>query len=92
MLLELAICQLLKDNPKLKSDLIVYIAPLKALCHERIVDWKEKFSQFGLSCLELTGDTKDVISSKYNFVVTTPEKWDVFTKSSLNNNVRINKT
>lgn len=85
MLLELSICQLLKGN-KPKSDLIVYIAPLKALCHERVLDWKEKFSSLGLNCLELTGDTKGDVSAKYNFVVTTPEKWDVFTKSALNNN------
>ena len=78
--LELAICQMLKEHHH-KSSMVVYIAPLKALCHERVLDWTEKFKRF-LKCKELTGDTKENISSKCNFVVTTPEKWDVFTKNS----------
>ena len=76
-LLELSICHELKKSTK---PLIIYLAPLKALCHERYLDWNDKFSSFGIKCQELTGDYKAGITTKTNLVITTPEKWDLYTR------------
>ena len=57
----------------------VYIAPLKALSKERLIDWEERLGrQLGKVVVELTGDfTPDVNAlSRADVVVTTPEKWD----------------
>lgn len=62
---------------------IVYMAPLKALCSERLNDWKVKFQPFNLKCLEVTGDSDvdDYSSIKTaNLIFTTPEKWDSVTR------------
>lgn len=56
VLLELAILQLL-SNPNGEHSKVVYIAPMKALCHERAQDWKKKFAYLNYTCNELTGDT-----------------------------------
>lgn len=80
---ELAICRLLMNIPK---ELIkcLYIAPNKALCQQRFLEWKEKFESIGLSILEVTGDVELPFSlkaiSKTNIIVTTPEKWDSLTR------------
>lgn len=52
---ELAMLRVFKNTPKSK---IIFIAPLKALAKERIIDWKKRFEQGSLrkSVLELTGD------------------------------------
>ncbi|KAL0072907.1 Sec63 Brl domain-containing protein [Phycomyces blakesleeanus] len=39
---------------------IIYMAPTKSLCSERTKDWTNKFSQFGITCKEFTGDTETV--------------------------------
>ena len=31
---------------------------MKALCSERLTDWKAKFEPFGLKCQEVTGDSE----------------------------------
>jgi ATP-dependent DNA helicase HFM1/MER3 len=60
---ELAIVRLLtktngvQTQPSRKK--VVYVAPIKALCHERAMDWTAKFTPLGLKCLELTGDSED---------------------------------
>jgi ATP-dependent DNA helicase HFM1/MER3 len=62
---------------------VIYIAPMKALCHERVNDWQQKFAKLNLTCNELTGDTDYTQSSKIkssNIIVTTPEKWDSTTR------------
>jgi len=62
------------------STLIIYIAPLKALAKERIIDWKLRLGSdlMRKSVLELTGDcTPDLIALKEaDLLITTPEKWD----------------
>ena len=68
------------EIPKIK---IVYMAPLKALCTERLSDWKRKFSPFNIKCLEVTGDSDidDYSAIKTtNLIFTTPEKWDSVTR------------
>ncbi|PSN45754.1 hypothetical protein C0J52_13790 [Blattella germanica] len=59
------------------------LAPIKALCSERYLDWSAKFSCLGLRCLEITGDTDDfqlANLSSYHLLMTTPEKWDSLTR------------
>lgn len=62
---------------------VVYIAPLKCLCSQRLEDWQNKFSPFNLMCAELTGDTNDEIIDlrQISIIMTTPEKWDILTRS-----------
>lgn len=62
VLLELAILRLLQSfqlsgasNYNLMK--VLYIAPIKALCSEKANDWHAKFSKFGITVGELTGDS-----------------------------------
>ena len=74
---ELAMLRVFKRNPKSK---IIYVAPLKALAKERIIDWKKRLQEGPLKkvILELTGDiTPDIKALKNaDVLITTPEKWD----------------
>jgi ATP-dependent DNA helicase HFM1/MER3 len=63
--------------------LITTVAPVKALCSERLQDWRSKFSSLGLRCKEYTGDTEEndlTGLSTYHLILTTPEKWDSLTR------------
>ena len=64
--------------------LMVYIAPVKALCSEKLREWTTKFGTMA-SFLELTGDSTNFTPdlSKYDVVLTTPEKWDVVTRRQM---------
>ena len=82
VILELALARLwsASDNPATRPTAI-YIAPLKALTHERLIDWRAKLSGLGIKCFELTGDTEDADLAEQavrdaDLIVTTPEKWD----------------
>ena len=82
---ELAIVRALVQCPKqdISKIKIVYMAPLKALCNERLADWRAKFSPYNLKCLEVTGDSDvdDYSAIKTaNLIFTTPEKWDSVTR------------
>ena len=74
---ELAILRVFNEKPDGK---IIYIAPMKALAKERIIDWKRRFQEGELkkTVVELTGDfTPDLEAlKKASLVITTPEKWD----------------
>ncbi|KAJ4351104.1 ATP-dependent DNA helicase MER3 [Ascochyta clinopodiicola] len=81
-ILELAICRAISTNTTGQYK-VVYQAPTKALCSERQRDWDKKFTQIGLKCAELTGDSdvsdlRNVQSA--NIIITTPEKWDSMTR------------
>ncbi|XP_035691410.1 LOW QUALITY PROTEIN: probable ATP-dependent DNA helicase HFM1 [Branchiostoma floridae] len=85
VIFELAIIRLLVrlGNTPIYNAKIVYMAPMKALCSERYLDWMEKFGPLGLKCQELTGDSE--IDDYYqlrdcHIVLTTPEKWDSMTR------------
>ncbi|TAQ86857.1 hypothetical protein B7494_g4813 [Chlorociboria aeruginascens] len=81
-LLELAICRAVEGYGSGQFK-IVYQAPTKSLCSERMRDWQNKFSHLGLSCAELTGDTSLREMTKVrnaSIIVTTPEKWDSITR------------
>ena len=81
-ILELAICRAVAIHSTGQYK-VVYQAPTKALCSERQRDWDKKFTQLGLKCAELTGDSdasdlRNVQSA--NVIITTPEKWDSMTR------------
>lgn len=81
MVAELAIFRVFREHPDTK---VVYIAPLKALVKERILDWKVRFEkQLGKGLVELTGDvTPDMRAiERADVIVTTPEKWDGVSRS-----------
>ncbi|KAJ0176747.1 hypothetical protein K1T71_007926 [Dendrolimus kikuchii] len=82
---EMAIVQLLMEleaDKNIKDYKIIYMAPVKALCTERLTEWYSKFTRLGLMCIAVTGDT-DVDFSQlkpYRIIITTPEKWDMLTR------------
>jgi ATP-dependent DNA helicase HFM1/MER3 len=81
-ILELAICKLVQEFGS-EQFKIVYQAPTKSLCSERVRDWERKFSHLNLPCAELTGDTDNSEMRKVGnaaIIVTTPEKWDSITR------------
>lgn len=81
-LLELAICKLVAGHSSGQFK-IVYQAPTKSLCSERMRDWRKKFSHLNLACAELTGDTGHAEMNRVgaaSIIVTTPEKWDSITR------------
>jgi ATP-dependent DNA helicase HFM1/MER3 len=81
-LLELAICRAVEGHGSGQFK-IVYQAPTKSLCSERMRDWQKKFSHLNLPCAELTGDTSQAEMARVraaSIIVTTPEKWDSITR------------
>lgn len=62
---------------------MVYIAPMKALVRERVLDWSKKFSAISKSVVEVTGDItpRSEIIRKANIIITTPEKWDAMSRN-----------
>ncbi|KAI9291164.1 P-loop containing nucleoside triphosphate hydrolase protein [Neoconidiobolus thromboides FSU 785] len=75
VIFELAIVKALSIYNKFYA---VYIAPTKALCSEKINDWKMKFTKLGINCYEFTGDIYEDLDmrSDYGLIISTPEKWD----------------
>ncbi len=81
ILAELALLRLRNMRPRAKA---IYIAPMKALARERLLDWQTKLGKpqsaggLGLTVLELTGDSSPDIKAlrDANLLVVTPEKWD----------------
>ncbi|XP_056149816.1 probable ATP-dependent DNA helicase HFM1 [Lampris incognitus] len=84
VLFELAIVRLLMETSEPWRDIkTIYMAPIKALCSQRLENWKQKFGPLGLRCKELTGDTEiddffEIINA--HIIMTTPEKWDSITR------------
>mmetsp|Transcript_14889 Transcript_14889/g.36486 ORF Transcript_14889/g.36486 Transcript_14889/m.36486 type:complete len:2187 (-) Transcript_14889:153-6713(-) len=65
---------------------VVYIAPMKALAQEVVEKFSSKLKPLGLIVRELTGDMQltRAEAESANVIVTTPEKWDVVTRKSGN--------
>lgn len=82
VLFELAILRLIKKSDyKIGNIKILYIAPIKSLCCERLKDWSISF--LNLSVGMLTSDTSFLETEKVkkcNIIITTPEKWDLLTR------------
>ncbi|RLV95616.1 ATP-dependent DNA helicase MER3 [Spathaspora sp. JA1] len=83
VLFELAILREF-GNTSLDSNFkVLYLAPTKALCNERQLDWSNKFKNIGLTVGTLTGDTSFKESEnvrKSHIIISTPEKWDMITR------------
>ncbi|KAG7382338.1 hypothetical protein PHYPSEUDO_005016 [Phytophthora pseudosyringae] len=77
-----------RRSRRTSQSLIVYIAPMKALAREKVAEWKARFennAHLRKKVVEVTGDTLvnvEFILNKADIVVTTPEKWDLLTRSS----------
>lgn len=87
VIFELAIIRLFLETEKKSFPLhqfkTVYVAPIKALCKERLLDWEQKFNPIGIKCKEVTGDhdINDVNELEdIQLILTTPEKWDSLTR------------
>jgi len=65
---------------------VVYIAPMKALAQEVVEKFSSKLKALKLIVRELTGDMQltRAEAESANVIVTTPEKWDVVTRKSGN--------
>ena len=78
---ELALLRCFRNRPGAK---VVYVAPLKALVRERILDWGQGLCHtMGKTLVELTGDvTPDARALlQADVIVCTPEKWDGISRS-----------
>ena len=70
---------------------IIYVAPMKALASEITEKFSARLKHLGVFVKELTGDmqlTKNEFA-KTHMIVTTPEKWDVVTRKSDANSVKV---
>lgn len=78
---ELAMWWAFRERPGSK---VVYIAPMKALVRERVLDWGARLAPaMSLKLVELTGDnTPDTRTIRdADIIITTPEKWDGISRS-----------
>ncbi|EAN92550.1 ATP-dependent RNA helicase, putative [Trypanosoma cruzi] len=64
---------------------MVYVAPMKALVQEVVRTFSNRLEQLGLTVVELSGDSNanQAQLSDAQLIVTTPEKWDVVTRKSV---------
>lgn len=86
VLMELAIIRVLLNHGS--DSKIIYMAPTKSLCAERVKDWEQKFGPFGIKSKEFTGDTHYALISAIRnttIIITTPEKWDSMTRRWIDN-------
>lgn len=70
---------------------IIYVAPMKALASEVTEKFSAKLKYLGLFVKELTGDMQLTRTefAKTQMIVTTPEKWDVVTRKSDSNAIKV---
>ncbi|KAL6452393.1 HFM1 ATP-dependent DNA helicase MER3 [Candida maltosa Xu316] len=83
VLFELAIMKEFADNASELDFKVLYLAPTKALCSEKLEDWTKKFAQLNITVGILTGDTTFKETEKVkksNIIISTPEKWDMITR------------
>ena len=78
---ELAIIRLLINGGNTAKT--VFIAPNKALCQQRKLEWERTFGTMGLQVLEVTGDSENSLQmvAQAQIILTTPEKWDALTRT-----------
>lgn len=63
----------------------LYLAPIKALCHEKLRVWQKKFRN-KIKIIEITSDAvenDDTSLEEIEIVVATPEKIDYFSRKNL---------
>mmetsp|Transcript_11324 Transcript_11324/g.39302 ORF Transcript_11324/g.39302 Transcript_11324/m.39302 type:complete len:1241 (-) Transcript_11324:3157-6879(-) len=61
---------------------IVYVAPMKALVQECVLNFSKRLEKFGMVVRELSGDQSLTYQqiTETQVIVTTPEKWDIVTR------------
>ena len=62
----------------------VYIAPMKSLVQEMVLNFGKRLAVYGIKVAELSGDqqlSREQIEST-QLIVTTPEKWDIITRKA----------
>ena len=63
---------------------VVYIAPIKSLCQEKLNNWKKRFSILNLKIVEVTGDNTFIDYNSLlesNIILSTPERWESITRN-----------
>eukprot|EP00794_Sanderia_malayensis_P005235 gene5235-5896_t len=63
---------------------IIYIAPMRSLVQEMVMNFGKRLSSYGITVSELTGDhqlNKEQIDAT-QVIVCTPEKWDIITRKA----------
>jgi len=63
---------------------IIYVAPMKSLAQEMVLNFGKRLADYGVKVAELTGDsqlTKQQIDETQVLIVT-PEKWDIITRKN----------
>lgn len=79
--LELALARrLLAPPPGAPPAKALYLAPSRALCQERLADWRARFGPLGVSVAELTGDADADRVGAARLICATPEKLDAVTR------------
>lgn len=63
---------------------IIYVAPMKSLVQEMVLNFGRRLEAYGIKVAELSGDQTLTASqlAETQVIVTTPEKWDVVTRKS----------
>lgn len=76
-------CVSCNNKSKFSATFLFLVAPVKALCTERMLDWHKKFSSLGITCAVVTSDTENFdcnFLENFKLILTTPEKWDSITR------------
>lgn len=63
---------------------VIYIAPMRSLVQEMVMNFSKRLQSYGIQVSELTGDhqlSKEQIDST-QVIVCTPEKWDIITRKA----------
>lgn len=91
---EMAICRLIERASREKNmpgsqckflGKVVYLAPIKSLCHEKAMEWSRKLSRYNIRVAQVTGDEPNSFSisrilPEYDIILSTPEKFDAVTR------------
>ena len=77
-----------EDPTSVKIDIdafkIVYVAPMKALVQEVVLNFSKRLAPYNVTVRELSGDQSLTYAqiAETQIIVTTPEKWDIVTRKS----------
>ncbi|SGZ40062.1 uncharacterized protein HGUI_02262 [Hanseniaspora guilliermondii] len=68
---------------------IVYIAPLRALVQEQVLEFQRRLKVLGIRVVELTGDSETSRRELENahMIISTPEKWDIISRKFHNQKI-----
>ena len=61
---------------------VIYIAPMKSLVQEVVLNFRKRLGHYGIIVDEMTGDSqlKKEQARQTHIIVCTPEKWDIITR------------